>query len=481
VTLLVAALLAADTLVVGVLEGPASLDPHRATDLVSAAVAVNVCEPLVRYRDDGSRPEGALAAAWATLDSRTWTFTLREGVRFHDGRAFDADAVVANLARLRRERGFEAAAARLGPAHVSVTLPQPNAALLATLSQPYFCMLSPASFAADGPRLVGTGPFRLDSAAPGEILLVRHRSPGGAPPRLRRVLFRRLPSEEALGAGLAAGTVDVSLSLGPDTVARVQGHPGVALQSRTGLNLAFLSLNNERGPLREPLVRQAVARSIDREGLVREVLGGHGEPARNPLPPALWGYGRLTRALPYDPDGARRLLARAGHASGVEATLLTVDAPRPYLPTPLRLAARVRDDLARAGVRLRLVQAPSWPEYLRRATEGDYDLALLGWEADTMDPNDFLSVLLSSAAVGTTNRSRYRSRAMDALLEQARHGTNQAERRRRYDEAQELFQKDMPWVPLYHASVFTASRRTVRGLTVGPTGIMRFDRVWKDE
>jgi dipeptide transport system substrate-binding protein len=96
-----------------------------------------------------------------------------------------------------------------------------------------------------------------------------------------------------------------------------------------------------------------------------------------------------------------------------------------------------------------------------------------------VDPNDFLSALLGSEFVGSTNRSRYRSPAMDALLVQGRRGRDQKERAASYREAQVLFQKDMPWVPLYHVSVFTAYRRNVRGIVSGPTGILRYEKTWK--
>ena len=130
---LVAALLLAappnrDTLVVGVLADPVTLVPHQATDLVSSAIVGHVCETLVRYHADGRRPEAVLATTWATVDRRTWTFTLREGVRFHDGTLLDADAVVANLEDLRRERSFPGRAQRIGPHVFEVTLDQPNAA-----------------------------------------------------------------------------------------------------------------------------------------------------------------------------------------------------------------------------------------------------------------------------------------------------------------------------------------------------------------
>jgi peptide/nickel transport system substrate-binding protein len=483
VLLLLAALATpADTLVVGLTSDPVSLDPHRATDLVSAAVVSNVCEPLVRYRPDGSRPEAALATSWATSDSRAWTFTLRPNVRFHDGAALDAAAVVANLEDLRRQRRFAGRASRTGPLVVTVTLDQPNAALLATLSQAFFAMQSPRVLGSGSTkRLVGTGPYRLATARPGHIELAANAGYWGGSPRLRRIVYRRLADQRSLLAALLGGEVDVTTAVGQDTVERLRGQPGIALDSQTGLNIAFLCPNNERRPFDDRQVRLALARAIDRPALVREGLGGHGVPARNPLPPNLSGYASRTKEINLDRAAARRLLAQAGFPNGLDTTLLTVDAARPYLPSPLRLAALVRDDLAKVGVRARLQQAKSWKEYLERATRGDYALALLGWQADTIDPNDFLSALLASDSIGSTNRSRYRSPPMNVLLKQGRQHGDHRERTAIYRSVQERFQKDMPWIPLYHVSLFTAFRRTVHGLSVDSTGLLRYDKAWKQD
>lgn len=477
--LLLAGVLAADTLVVGTLADPVSLDPHRATDLVSAAIVSNVCEPLVRFRGDGTRAEAALATTWATTDARHWTFTLRDRVRFHDGAPLDADAVVANLNDLRARGLFAGRAERVGPLVVSVTLERPNAALLATLSQPFFSMQSPRELAAGSARPVGTGPFRHDPASRAEVRLVSVPGHWSGRTRLRQVVFRRLRDEDALVRALLAGEIDATSALGQREVQRLHGRAGVVVESQIGLNLAFLSVNNERPPFADARVRRALARAVDREGLVGDVLGGHGEPARNPLPPQLWGYTTRTRELVLDRPAARRLLAEAGFATGFDTTLLVTATPRPYLPAPRRVAERLRADLAAIGVRATLQETASWTDYVGRATRGDYDLAVLGWQADTSDPNDFLSALLASESIGATNRSRYRSEAMDALLKQGRRGSDPGERTGSYREAQALFQRDMPFVPLYHVSTFTAYRRVVQGLAVGATGIPRLDKAWK--
>jgi ABC-type transport system substrate-binding protein len=469
---------APDAVVVGLLDDPGSLDPHRATDLLSAAVVVNVCEPLVRFRPGGSRPEGALATTWATIDRRTWTFTLREGVRFQDGTPLDAEAVVANLERLRRLRAFPGRAERAGPHVVTIALERPDAALLATLSQPFFALQSPRRLT-DEARAVGTGPFRLAAVRPGQVELEANPGHWAGPPRLKRVVFRRLPDEDALVAALLAGDVDLTSAVGQDRVGRLRGDARVTLDSRIGLNVAFLCPNNERGPLSDVRVRQALARGIDRAGLLGRTLDGHGEPARNPLPPSLWAYDRRTKDLTFDPPAARRLLGEAGLAGGLSLELLYSGSPRPYLTSPRRVAEAIRESLQAIGVTVRLREVPTWSDYTERVTRGDYELALLGWQADTMDPNDFLSALLASDSIGTTNRSRYRSESMDAALKRGRMGSDPDSRLSAYQDAQSLFQKDMPWIPLYHGSVFTVHRRTLRGLNLGPTGLVRYDKAWK--
>ncbi len=469
----------AETLVIGTLADPAGLAPHRATDLVAAEIVANVCETLVRVRPGSLRPEGVLATAWATPDQRVWTLTLREGVLFHDGTRLDADAVAANLEHLRDERGFPGHAARLGPFVVQITLDRPNAALLSTLSQPFFAIQSPARFVARPETPVGTGPFRLGAVKPGLVELLAFDGHWGGAPRSKRLLFRRFRSEEALARALAAGEADVSSALGPGRAALLRAHASVTLDTQAGLNLTFLAVNNERSPFSDVRVRRALSRAVDRSALVRELLAGHAEPAHAALPPTLLGPDTRARELMLDREAARRLLADARVARGFETTLTVSRAPRPYLLEPLRAAERIRDDLAQVGLAVRLRKVESWAEHVALTSRGDFELALLGWRADTLDPNDFLTALVDSGSIGTTNRSRYKSAVMDGLLKRARQDSAAGARLTLYRQAQELVQNDMPFVPLYHSAVFTAYRRDVRGLVIGPTGILRYDKAWK--
>ncbi len=469
----------ADTIVVGTLSDPASLAPHRATDLVAAEIVSNVCETLVRVRPGSLRPEGVLATAWATSDQRVWTLTLRAGVLFHDGARLDADAVAANFVHLRDSRGFPGHAARLGPYVVEITLDRPNAALLSTLSQPFFAIQSPARLATRPETPIGTGPFRVAAVTAGLVELLAFEGHWAGPPRARRLLFRRFRSEAALARALAAGDADVSSALGPDRAAELRAHASVTLDAQAGLNLTFLAVNNERSPFSDVRVRRALSRAMDRAALVRELLGGHAEPAHAALPPTLSGPDTRARELTLDREAARRLLADARVAPGFATTLTVSRAPRPYLLEPLRAAEKIRADLAQVGLAVRLKQVESWGEHVALTSRGDFELALLGWRADTLDPNDFLTALVDSGSIGNTNRSRYKSGVMDGLLKRARQDNAPGARLTLYRQAQDLVQNDMPFVPLYHSAVFTAYRRDVRGLVIGPTGILRYDKAWK--
>jgi peptide/nickel transport system substrate-binding protein len=481
--LLLAALAAAPAaggeLVVGTVADPVRLDLHAATDLLSAAVAANACEPLVRV-DERQRVRGLLAGSWATRDNRTWTLTLRSGIHFQDGTPFDAAAVVTNLDDLRAKGRFEGTARRIGSLAVSIRLDAPNAALLATLSQPLLGMQSPRQLRTEGSGLpVCSGPFRLVSAAAGTVRLERHTGYWGTPARLAALVFRSFASEEALVRALRSGEVDVAIGVSPLHAAGLRAEPLLRVRSWTGLNLAYLALNHDRPVFRDRKVREAVARAIDRERLVRDVLGGHGEPARNPLPPGLPGYALRTRELSLDRRLARRLLGEAGWPEPT-LRLLVTSAPRTWNPDPSGLAARLRDDLQQVGVRVQTETAAGWSEYLQRVTAGDFDMAVLGWEADTLDANDFLVSLLSRAALGRTNRSRYVDERMEALLRQGRRGSDPRERGRTYAEVQRFFQREMPWVPLYHVAVFVAHRAEVQDLEIDATGILRYHHAWRD-
>ena len=217
----------ADTIVVGTLSDPSSLAPHRATDLVAAEIVTNVCETLVRLRPGLAAPGGRARHRLghprpARLDpdpARGGRVPRRHPARRRRRRR-------ATSSTCARERAFPGRAERVVPHVVEITLDRPNAALLSTLSQPFFAIQSPRRLAARPETPVGTGPFRLAAAEPGRIELAAVEGHWAGTPRIRRLVFRRFADEDALARALASGEADVTAALGPDRAAELRAGAG---------------------------------------------------------------------------------------------------------------------------------------------------------------------------------------------------------------------------------------------------------------
>jgi len=257
--------------------------------------------------------------------------------------------------------------------------------------------------------------------------------------------------------------------------------PGIELDSKTGLNLVFLALNNDHPPFTDRRVRRAIAHAIDRRGIITSVLGGHGEPARNPLPPSIWATPPARRSR----DTTRRRRAVCSRRPAWRAASRRSCSRTPH-PGPT-CTSRWPSPCASATISPGSESVPG----SRRSTAGRTTVRAVAagtsrWPCSAgrpirTDPNDFLTALLGSASIGGSNRCRYRSAPMDRLLKRGQTSTEPEARRAAYRQAQELFQEDMPMIPLYHASIFTASRASVNGLQISPTGLLRYDKVWKAE
>ena len=281
----------------------------------------------------------------------------------------------------------------------------------------------------------------------------------------------RIADDRASLEGLLAGQVDVAPAVSHDHVERLRARDDVVLQAARR-QLAFRLLK-QRAAAWTDAGEAGDRHAIDRAAWWRASSGAR-RPRATPASRARVRNGTPELVLDVPRTG---LLKEAGTAQGSPPLLVPMRRGRTN-PDPIGLRADAADSLGEIGVQSAST-APGWGAFLERATRGAYDMAVMGWQADTPDPNDFLSVLLGSEFVGATNRSRYRSPAMDILLKQGRRGDDQRERMASYVQAQALFRRDMPWIPLFHVSVFTVHRRSVHGLAIGPTGIPRYDRVWK--
>jgi len=455
-------------LIVGQIAEPKSLDPHAVTAVNDFRILMNVYDGLVRYRDGTLEVEPALASDWEISEDGTeYTFTLREGITFHDGASFDAEAVKFNFDRMLNEDhpyhdtgpfplAFFFSAIEetevVDDMTVKFTLNEPYAPFLSNLAYPTGLMVSPAAVMEHGADFgrnpSGTGPFTFAEWRSNEAVVVE-RNPDywdGAP-ELEAVVFRPITDANTRTAEMLAGGIDLMVEVPPNALSEFQSE-SYEVYEQAGPHVWFLILNAKEGPFADKRVRQAANYAVNKEAIVNDVLEGTAEVAAGPTPPAFaWAYNEDLEPYPHDPDRARELIAEAG-AEGAELTFYVTEGGSGMLD-PVPMATAIQADLEAVGFDV-VIETYEWNTFLGEVNpglEGKADMAEMAWM--TNDPDTLPFLALRTAAwpdQGGFNSGYYSNPQVDELLEQARVATDQDERARLYKEMQTIVQDDAPWV-----------------------------------
>ncbi len=479
-----------------------TLDPAEATDGESAIVLVNVYDTLVRFKYGSSAIEPALAVAWeAAADRRAMTFTLRDGVRFHDGSACDAAAVAVNFERQRDlkhpfhftepgmtpERypywgdmfGFVAKTTAVDVRTVRFEFNEPMPPFFLSLLAMFTnSIVSPKALEQGAGYVkrhpVGTGAFVWGGRENEEITLTANPSWWGGKPAIDRLVFTVVPELKNAYARLESGQVDGVDNLASKDVPRAKANAKVKVHEvATGLSVCYLAMNNDRKPFDDVRVRQAVALAVDKPRLAAIAYDGLATPIATLVPPGVEGHAGLPDRA-RDVKEARRLLEEA-KAVGTKVTLRYMGNPRPYAPDPGAIAAQLRDDLRDAGLEVEL-RKDEWASHLQAMQNGDHELGILGWTPDVPDPDNYLYVLLDKegAVPPANNVSFYRSEKFHGLVAAARRSYDAGERRRLYADAQKVAFDDAPMVPLVAMPRVAATSAAVEGFVLDPVSSPRF-------
>ena len=485
---------------VGIESDPGSLDPGHATDTSSALVTRQVFETLVDI-DSGFAVVPRLATRFErSADGRTWTFTLRPGVRFHDGSPFDATAVAANLSRARDFARYRELLEPGGIALVTgiaitdertviVTLRGSFGPFLAVLALPTFAMVSPRSLTEDpagwmlpGSRsAAGTGPFELRPGAwqrGRQISLERSAiywdrdAQRRALPYLDRVTFRVVPDAATRLAELRSGALDVLPELPAHDASAIAGNPNQVLLPRPPSGIVSLGVESAVRPFDRPEVRRALALAIDRAAIAQSAQGGEGKAAAQLVPPGMLGYDdSVTEFQRLDEGTARRLLGDAGHPRGFDTVLWL--APVDGDPEPRRVAEAIAADLLRVGIRVQL-RVTDPVSLARDAQAHRLPLFLAEQRSRTGDPDELFSALFAPEATDGTGWSNPQ---VTALLRYARAEPNEARRAELYKQVSKIVQVEVPRIPLFHPRRPLAITKKVRGVVPQAIGSESFGRV----
>lgn len=494
----------ADTLVYARGGEADQLDPIHTDIGESVKPIVNIFDTLITYDEHTTDRVPGLATSWETsADGLRWTFHLREGVRFHDGTPFDADAVVFTFERLIRDDHPEVhssmipyrpdyrdivAVRAIDRLTVEFELARPSAVFEANLAMFPASIVSPTAVKQQGKRFgthpVGTGPFRFSRwSRDQELVLEANENYWGGKPGVRRVVFVPILESAVAARQLERGDVHMVDHLPPADLATMSRVPRVTVEEATGMNVAYLSMQNDKPPLDHPKVRQAIAHAIDKRRLIEVAYSGQATPAVNPVPRDMWGWHAGIEDRAFDVERAKQLLAEAQAERGFELPLkldlFVMGSARPYMQQPLETAVFIKESLRAIGIEARIV-VNEISQHFQRLSRGEHQLALAGWSSDNADPDNFLYALLDPDNIndsGGNNISRYRNPEVHRLLLAGKQELDRARRAEIYRQAQELIFADVPLVPLVHTNIAVAERSRVKDYILHPTGLVRLRKV----
>jgi len=511
------------TMVFGATGDPAMLDPAFGSDGETFRVSRQIFEGLLGNEIGGTDPVPELAEDWeVSEDGLEYTFNLQQGVQFHDGTEFNAEAVCFNFDRWYNFDGlatspsasyyyqavfggfastpdtpsiYESCAATDENTAV-IRLTQVTSKFPAALALPAFSIQSPTAlqeydadnlsgdedaltypeYALEHPT--GTGPFRFDSwdRGNGQVTLVRNEDYWGEPALLDELIIRTISDQNTRRQELQAGSIDGYDFVAPADYQSLEDE-GFQVLVRDPFNILYLGFNGGNVPgtnanpaLQDPRVRQAIAHAIDRDTIVSSLLPEGAEAAVEFMPPTVDGYAEDVTTYAYDPDRARQLLREAGAEGTTLRFYYPTEVSRPYLPEPAAMFQVISQNLTDAGFTIEPVALPWNPDYLNAVQSGQADIHLLGWTGDYNDAYNFIGTFF---AEDQDNQASAEFGAFSApeifqALARADQEPDADTRTGLYQEANRLIMDYLPGVPISHSPPALVVAENVSGLVPSP-------------
>ena len=509
------------TLVFGTSTDPVSMDGAYVSDGESLRVVRQLFETLVTTAPGGTEIEPLLATAYEpSTEGKTWTFTLKEGVKFHDGTDFDAEAVCFNFDRWYNFKGVQQSSSvsyywqtvftgyaknespDLGPSlykdcvaqdgKAVINLTSPSASFLSGLALAAFSIASPealekyeadkvtgtgeepkfeGSFGRENP--VGTGPFKLEVFEPdNRLVLARFDDYWGDKAKLDKVIFQPIADGPARRQALEAGTIQGYDLVAPEDLTALTG-AGFQILERPAFNVGYVGFNTAKPPLDNPKIRQAIAHALNRQALVTAKYPEGAEVATQFMPPELFGYSEDVPEYEYSVEKAKALIAESGVANPKLEFRYPTGVSRPYMPDPPANFQAFSADLTAAGFKV-VPKSDVWnPNYLNAVDTGKTGVRLLGWTGDFGDPDNFIGTFFRTKqpAWGPLEDSIYTD------LEAARAEGDLAKRTELYKAANTKIMEFLPGVPYVHTKPALAFAKGVEGYVPSPVSIEDFSKV----
>jgi peptide/nickel transport system substrate-binding protein len=512
----------AATMIFGTSADPVALDGAIVSDGESIRAIDQMFETLLFLKPGTTEPEPGLATDWTiSEDGLEYTFDLQEGVTFHDGEPFNAEAVCFNFERWYNFKGvFQNPAASyywqtvfggfsdgkteslyescevVEDLQVKIMLTKPSSSILAGLSQTAFSMGSPAAleeFSADEGELdeegifrptgtyatehpTGTGPFRFVEWQQGDRL-VMERNPdywGEFPGNIEELIFRPIVDPAARLQALQSGEINGFDLVAPGDYPTIEDDENLQLLPRPAFNVGYMGFNQAVKPFDDHAVREAIAHAIDREAVVEGFYAGQGVVAKEFMPPEVVGYADDVPEYEYDPDLAKQILEDAGYTLPIEIDFAyPTGVERPYMPDPQANFEAMTADLEECCFKVEKKSAQWDPTYLDNVDNGRYGSYLLGWTGDYGDADNFVGTFFQTpqAAWGFENQEIF------DILDEAETETDPAAREELYMEANRMIMEFLPGLPYVHTQPGIALQANISGYIPSPVSTEPFSLV----
>lgn len=509
------------TLVFGTSADPVSMDGAYVSDGESLRAVKQIFETLVTTKAGGTEIVPLLAEKYEpNADGTQWTFTLKDGVKFHDGTDFDAKAVCFNFDRWYNFTGVQQSASvsyywqtvfsgyaknedpklpvslykscEAQDGKAVITLTQPSASFLAGLALPAFSIASPAALekyqadkvtgTGDAPRFegtfgrehpIGTGPYKLESFEPNnKLVLTRFDDYWGDKAKLDKVIFKPITEGPARRQALETGEIQGYDLVDPGDFGALKS-AGFQLLERPAFNVGYVGFNTAKPPLDNPKIREAISYALNREALVKAKYPEGAEVAKEFMPPELFGYADDVPTYDYDPAKAKALIKESGVTNPTIEFSYPTGVSRPYMPDPAANFQAFSADLTAAGFTV-VPKSDVWnPNFLDKVNSGGAAIYLLGWTGDFGDPDNFIGTFFRTKqpAWGPLEPSIYTD------LEAARSEGDQAKRTELYQAANKKIMKFIPGVPYVHTKPALAFAKNVNGYVPSPVSLEDFSKV----
>jgi len=487
--------LAATDVVLAIGGQPETLDPYNTNTTLTTAVTKSFYQGLFEF-DKDLKVHNVLAESYAiSKDGLTYTFKLREGVKFHDGTPFNAEAVKANLDRvtnpdnkLARYNQFNriTKVEVVSPYSVRVTLKEPFGPFINSLAHASAAIISPTALKKYGNQdiafhPVGTGPFTFEEWKQTDFVKVKkfdgYWKKGY--PKVDSITWKPVLENNTRAAMLQTGETDFAYPLPYEQAATLESNTKLKVTSGPSIIVRYISFNMLQKPFDNLKVRQAINYAINKEALAKVAFGGYAVPAEGVVPQGVL-YAHKMPAWPYDPAKARQLLKEAGYPNGFESVLWGA-----YTTTTSQKTIQfVQQQLAQVGIKLAVQalepgQRTEWVQTAPDAKTAKVRMYYAGWSSSTGEADWALRPLLATEAwpPKLNNTAYYSNAVVDGAIAKALTSTNDKEKAQLYREAQEQIMKDLPWAPLVTEKNLYATSKRLSGVFVMPDGNINADEI----